>query len=123
MNKNIGIFGKNQSANLSLFKILEKQDYYPVMSSSLDVFLEQLKYFNFEIIFCNFINSNDNDYQIVDKILMMKPEINIICVVNKKSYLKAYALFNLGVVEIIEAPFNYQNLIEKFNQVVFNCLT
>ena len=123
MNKNIGIFGKNQVANLSLFKLLEKQEYKPVMSSSIDVLLKQILHLDFEIVFCNLINSNDDDFQIIDKILMMKPQINIICVVNRNSTLKAFSLFNLGVVEIIEAPFNYENLIEKFNQVVFNCLT
>ncbi len=123
MNKNIGIFGKNQVANLSLFKLLEKKDYHPLMSGNLDVFLSQLNHFNFEIIFCNFVNSDDDDYQIVDKILTMKPQVNIICVINKKSTQKAYSLLNLGVVEIIEAPFNYQSLIEKFDRIVFNCLT
>jgi DNA-binding NtrC family response regulator len=123
MNKNIGIFGKNQVANLSLFKLLEKQEFHPVMSVNLDVFLKQLIYLNFEIVFCNFMNSNDDDYQILEKIFMIKPDIKIICVINKNCVTKAYSFFNLGVVEIIEAPFNYQNLIDKFNRIVFNCLT
>lgn len=123
MNKNIGIFGKNQIANMSLYQLMKKEGYTPVMSRSIDVFLTQLQHLKFDIIFCNFINSDDYNYQIVDKILINKPEIKIICVISKNSTSITNSLFKLGVTEIIEAPFNYQNLIEKFNRIVFNSLT